>query len=71
MAVIGLQTSKMSNNLRIVYLIALLPILLFLCVWAFFALNNSNYVDDGKSPLNLALTTLLYSSPVILLWLVI
>jgi len=36
MAIIWLQTSKFSNNLRVLFLIMLLPFIIFLCLWGFF-----------------------------------
>lgn len=45
MAVIWLQTSKNNNNLKIVYLISLLPILIFFVLWLFFYMFSSKWSE--------------------------
>lgn len=44
--IIGLQTSKTQNNLRIVYLILLFPVFLFFTLWLFFSLFTQKWTES-------------------------
>lgn len=69
MQIIWLQTSKTKNNLRVVFLISLLPLLVFLCLLAFYSIAYEWIVF--QEALYMSWTTILYASPLILLWLII
>jgi len=69
MAIIWLQTSKTQNNLRVVFLITLLPLLVFLCLVLFFSIAYEWVVFQDS--IYMSWITVLYSSPLILLWLII
>ncbi len=69
MPIIWLQTSKTQNNLRVVFLISLLPLLVFLCLLAFYTIAYK-WIGFQES-LNMSWMTVLYASPLILLWLII
>ncbi|MFA5917044.1 MAG: M48 family metalloprotease [Candidatus Gracilibacteria bacterium] len=69
MAIIGLQTSKTQNNLRVVFLISLLPLLVFLCLLIFYTMTNKGIAFQES--IYMSGMTVLYTSPLILLWLII
>lgn len=69
MTIIWLQTSKNHNNLRIIFLIMLMPLVLYICMIIFFAITYSNISLNDN--LYYSLISLLWASPLILLWLVI
>ncbi len=69
MPIIWLQTSKTQNNLRVVFLISLLPLLVFLCLLIFYTMTNK-WIAFQES-IYMSWITVLYSSPLILLWLII
>lgn len=75
MQIIGLQTSKRYNNLRVLYLILLLPFFVFLCIWLFFFLGKTWFYDLGLNPetssIFYASSSFLWVLPIMLLWLTI
>lgn len=69
MTIVWLQTSKNHNNFRIIFLILLMPLIIYISVVLFFAISYSELSLNDN--LYLSLTYLLWASPLILLWLLI
>ena len=69
MAILGLQTAKRHNNLRIIYLTLLMPFIVFLCILIYFLIVEAETTFQGI--FTLSYMTVIYSLPVILLWLFI
>ena len=69
MAILGLQTAKRHNNLRIIYLTLLMPFIVFLCILIYFLIVEAETTFQGI--FTLSYMTVIYSLPVIWLWLFI
>ena len=69
MAIIWLQTTKRHNNIRIIYLSLLLPLVVFVCIFVYFLIVESDTSFQGI--FTLSYTMVLYSLPIIWLWLFI
>ena len=69
MAILGLQTAKRHNNLRIIYLTLLMPFIVFLCIFIYFLIVEAETTFQGI--FTLSYMTVIYSLPVIWLWLFI
>jgi len=69
MQIVWLQTSKTQNNLRIMFLILLMPLIVFLCLLIFFLISLEGVILNEA--LYYSFITLLWSLPLILLWLII
>lgn len=69
MQIVWLQTSKTQNNLRIFFLVLLMPLVVFICLIIFFLIWVEG-IFLGEA-IKHSFITVLWSLPLILLWLII
>lgn len=77
MTIIWLQTSKKANTLKVIYLVLLMPLVVFLCLFLYFEMqifsSEQNIFDLNNITFSLkwAFQLLIYSLPIMFLWLIV